>query len=192
MEMYNETNFAQAVTRIHESKHKGVLAITGGGTGAIDELLKRGGGSATLLKAVVPYSFESWQEFLGKVPEKTVTVDAARQLAVTAFHNARKLDTKSEMHFGIGSTGALAKASNEREGRKHHLHIAFQSETYCAAVSLTFMLETGLNKKQLLPRRLFFSFRNAWHLRIAGLCMRNTLHSNICSKCLCLKAFLNY
>ena len=51
-----EVDAATLVARIHAAPIRLVLAITGGGSRAIAELLEVPGGSRTLLEAVVPYS----------------------------------------------------------------------------------------------------------------------------------------
>ena len=47
-----------------------VLALTGGGSRAIAELLEVPGGSRTLLEALVPYSEASIANLLGSRPEQ--------------------------------------------------------------------------------------------------------------------------
>jgi len=117
------------IAKIHASGHKAVLAITGGGTGAINRLLERGGGSAFLLEAIVPYSQESLAGFIGHAPEKYVSDLTARQLAMAAYIKAGKL-TKEKV-VGFGATCSLAK-TNERENRKHVVYLAYQTrDTTC-------------------------------------------------------------
>lgn len=125
--MVNDTE--KIVDVINSSPYMGVIAITGGGTGAIGKLLRKGGGSATLLEAVVPYSMEAWNAFIGKRPERAVPEVAARQLAMTAYLKARSLRPGPNL-FGLGATSALVK-NDEREGRKHHSYIAVQTDTLC-------------------------------------------------------------
>jgi hypothetical protein len=117
------------LAKIHQSGYKAILAITGGGTGAINGLLEHGGGSAFLLEAIVPYGEESLTNFLGHKPEKFVSDLTARQLAMAAYIKAGKL-TKEKV-VGLGATCSLAK-TDEREGRKHVVHLAYQTrDTTC-------------------------------------------------------------
>lgn len=117
------------ITKIHQSGYKAVLAITGGGTGAINSLLEHGGGSAFLLEAIVPYGQESLAGFIGHVPEKYVSDLTARQLAMAAYIKAGKL-TKEKV-VGFGATCSLAK-TDERENRKHVVYLAYQTrDTTC-------------------------------------------------------------
>jgi hypothetical protein len=57
---------------IHATPTKAVLYITGGGTDVLPLLLNRGGGSATLLSARVPYANEETIELLGGTPVSCV------------------------------------------------------------------------------------------------------------------------
>lgn len=125
------------VEQIHSSQYMGVIAVTGGGTGIIDELLRRGGGSATLLEAIVPYSMKAWAKFLRGAPDRATAEYSARQLAVAAFQRALQYsDVMYEPNrFGFGITASLAKNGPERPGRSHHVHLSFQSEHRCDVVS---------------------------------------------------------
>ena len=62
---------AQSIIRqIHAANSQMVIAITGGGSEAIGQLLSVPGGSRTLLEAIVPYSSQSLEEFLHARPEQ--------------------------------------------------------------------------------------------------------------------------
>ena len=65
-----------------------VLAITGGGSGAIADLLEVPGGSRTVLEAVVPYSAAALVEFLRGKPEQFCSARTARAMAMAAFQRA--------------------------------------------------------------------------------------------------------
>lgn len=123
------TEIPSLVKDINTSGWQGVLAITGGGAGAIHDLLKRGGGSAMLLEAIVPYSNASFIDFVKGKPDKFVSEHAARQLAMAAYLRARKLEgTGNTPVFGIGATAALAKNGPERKEREHKVSIAYQTQ----------------------------------------------------------------
>jgi nicotinamide mononucleotide (NMN) deamidase PncC len=66
---------------MHGSGRQAVLAITGGGTGAIAELLRVPGGSRLLLEALVPYDARSLASFLGGEPEQASSVETAVAMA---------------------------------------------------------------------------------------------------------------
>jgi hypothetical protein len=101
------------------------LAVTGGGTGVIDKMLKYGGGSSTLLDAYVPYDVNRLSEFLGNPPAKCCHMDTARDMAMEAYKRACKGHSKESV-LGVGATCKLRKVVNERQGREHTIHIAIQ------------------------------------------------------------------
>ena len=120
-------DIASIVKGIIESRNKGILAITGGGTGAIFELVKRGGASSFLVGAHVPYAPEEWKEYVGAIPEKYTAPLAARQLAMASYVRTRKLVGDNIPCIGLGASCALAKAGPERKDREHRIAIAFQT-----------------------------------------------------------------
>ena len=70
------------VGRIHAAPVKLVLAITGGGSRAIAELLERPGGSRVLLEAIVPYAADALTDFLQAKPEQFCAARTARLMAM--------------------------------------------------------------------------------------------------------------
>ena len=80
----------ELIRRIHAAPGQLVLAITGGGSQAIGELLSVPGGSQTVLEAVVPYSAISLEAFLHARPEHFCSARTARMMAMAAFERARR------------------------------------------------------------------------------------------------------
>jgi nicotinamide mononucleotide (NMN) deamidase PncC len=78
------------IERLHQQPHQFVIAITGGGTSAISELLAIPGASNTLLESMVPYSQESLKQYLGFDPLQAVSQNTARQMAMRAYLRAKK------------------------------------------------------------------------------------------------------
>ncbi len=120
-----------------------MVAITGGGTAAIHELLQYGNGSSTLLEANVPYSSLSLDSYLDQTPEKYCSSATARAMAMVAYRRAIELLTNNDgtaPHdlIGIGATCTLTKGNQERVGRKHEVHVGLQSidTTYVASLEL--------------------------------------------------------
>ena len=129
------------VARFHAAPVRAVLAITGGGSQAIGQLLEVPGGSRTLLEAVVPYSAAAMEDWLRAKPEHFCSPRTARAMAVAAFERAGKLargcdaggDPKSPSLqaesiaselVGIGCTASLA--SNRPKRGPHRIHVALQ------------------------------------------------------------------
>lgn len=118
-------NIPSLVPKIHASGFKGVIAIAGGGAGAIDELTKYGGASTFLLEAPIIWAQKSFEKYIGRVPEKFVSELAARQLAMVSYQKGLKLEPEGKI-IGVGVTCALAKA-DERIGRDHKVCISTQT-----------------------------------------------------------------
>src|ERR1041385_7204400 len=76
---------------IHASDLRLVLAITGGGSRAIADLLEVPGGSQTLLEAVVPYSAASMRHWLHATPEHYCSNRTARAMAMAGYLRAQSL-----------------------------------------------------------------------------------------------------
>lgn len=124
------------VKSILESNYKFVFAITGGGTIAISEFLKYGGASKNLVSAVVPYSQEAFDRYVGHKPEKYCSPEASRLLAVKAWQNCIEATKTGPMAIGVGVTCSLTKNGSERPGRKHVAYITFHSEQTTKTVNL--------------------------------------------------------
>jgi hypothetical protein len=125
------------VEHIHVSGRQFVLALTGGGSGAIAAMLQVPGASASVLEAVVPYSACAMQEWLGGPVEQYCSEATARVMAMRAFERARELsDADPHTLRGIGATASLA--TNRPKRGAHRIHIAWQSATATAVASCVF------------------------------------------------------
>ncbi|MGH7335244.1 MAG: hypothetical protein ACREKS_21370, partial [Candidatus Rokuibacteriota bacterium] len=69
------------IEHVHASGRRVVLAITGGGSGAIGELLRIPGGSRTLLEAIVPYDSAALAQYLGGAPDQACSEETAVAMA---------------------------------------------------------------------------------------------------------------
>jgi len=127
------------IERIHGSTGQVVLAISGGGSRAVADLLEVPGASRTVLEAVVPYCQAAMIEWLGGRPDQFCATRTARALAMTAFERARQLEPESEGLAGVGCTASLASDRPKRGG--HRIHVALQTQQRTVAWSVT--LEKG-------------------------------------------------
>jgi nicotinamide mononucleotide (NMN) deamidase PncC len=118
----------QEVARaIHDSGRQMVIAVTGGGSGALGALLQTSGASRSILEAVVPYSFAALVDWIGGKPDQACSEATARAMAMAAFMRARELaaDVDVEKLIGIGCTASLATDRPKRGERR--IHVAFQT-----------------------------------------------------------------
>jgi hypothetical protein len=142
----------QLVQRIHDTPVRVVLAVTGGGSGAISDLLDVPGASRTLLEAVVPYSPAAMTEWLGGRPDQFCSEPTARAMAMAAYLRAcRYREQEGDSTAGQGSSGTQATpspypvagvactaslASDRPKRGPHRVHAALQTATATVSRSL--------------------------------------------------------
>jgi len=131
----SDAAWQQLIGALHASGRKAALAITGGGSGAIGELLRVPGGSRLLIEAQVPYDEQALATFLGFAPDQACSADTAAAMAQAAQARAGKLAPAGIEPVGLGATAALV-SDRPRKG-EHRFHIAFANATrvaHCTAV----------------------------------------------------------
>jgi nicotinamide mononucleotide (NMN) deamidase PncC len=120
----------QLISALHASGRKAALAITGGGTGAVGELLRVPGGSRLLIEAQVPYDALALAAFLGFAPEQACSSETAIAMARSVRARAARLVPPGIDLVGLGATAALV-SDRPRKG-EHRFHIAFASSARTA------------------------------------------------------------
>ena len=116
-------NINSLVDQIRIGRTRAALALTGGATGAITALLRRPGGSRTVLDVAIPYAPEAIASYLGFQPQQAVSTSTATALARAAFDRALSFRTDSTIPVvGLGCSAALA-TDRVRKG-PDRLHIA--------------------------------------------------------------------
>src|SRR5438105_2528080 len=119
----SDAAWQQLISQLHASGRKAALAITGGGSGAVGELLRVPGGSRLLIEAQVPYDALALAAFLGFVPAQACSADIAIAMAQSARARAGRLVPAGTHLVGLGATAALV-SDRPRRG-EHRFHIAF-------------------------------------------------------------------
>jgi nicotinic acid mononucleotide adenylyltransferase len=120
----------QLISKLHASGRKAALAITGGGSGAIGELLRVPGGSRLLIEAQVPYDAAALATFLGFAPAQACSADTAIAMASSVRARAARLVPEDTDLVGLGATAALV-SDRPRKG-EHRFHIAFANSARVA------------------------------------------------------------
>ena len=120
----------QLISTLHASGRKAALAITGGGSGAVGELLRVPGGSRLLIEAQVPYDALALATFLGFAPAQACSSDTAIAMAQSARARAARLVPAGADLVGLGATAALV-SDRPRKG-EHRFHIAFANSAAIA------------------------------------------------------------
>jgi len=119
----SDAAWQQLISALHASGRKAALAITGGGSGAVGELLRVPGGSRLLIEAQVPYDGLALATFLGFAPTQACSVDTAIAMARTVRARAARLVPAGVEVVGLGATAALV-SDRPRKG-EHRFHVAF-------------------------------------------------------------------
>ena len=125
----------QLISTVHASGRKAALAITGGGSGAIGELLRVPGGSRLLIEAQVPYDELALAAYLGFAPAQASSADTAIAMARSARARAARLVPADTDLIGLGATAALV-SDRPRKG-EHRFHLAFANSAgiaHCTGV----------------------------------------------------------
>jgi hypothetical protein len=118
----SDAAWQQLISALHASGRKAALAITGGGSGAVGELLRVPGGSRLLIEAQVPYDALALAAFLGFAPAQACSADTAIAMARSARTRAARLVPAGADLVGLGATAALV-SDRPRKG-EHRFHIA--------------------------------------------------------------------
>lgn len=124
----SDAAWRQLISALHRSSRKAALAITGGGSGAVGELLRVPGGSRLLIDAQIPYDERALAAFLGFAPAQACSSDTAIAMAQSARARAARLMPGTGVGVGadlvgLGATAALV-SDRPRKG-EHRFHIAF-------------------------------------------------------------------
>src|SRR5437762_10572160 len=140
----SDAAWQKLISALHASGRKAALAITGGGSGAVGELLRVPGGSRLLIEAQVPYDEQALAACLGFAPAQACSSDTAIAMAQSARARAARLvppetaggtDLVGPDLVGLGATAALV-SDRPRKG-EHRFHIAFANSAgigHCTCV----------------------------------------------------------
>ncbi len=126
----SDVAWQQLISALHASGRKAALAITGGGSGAVGELLRVPGGSRVLIEAQVPYDAMALATFLGFAPAQACSADTAIAMARSARGRAARLAPADTDPVGLGATAALV--SDRPHKGEHRFHIAFANSARIA------------------------------------------------------------
>ena len=131
----SDAAWQQLISSLHASGRKVALAITGGGSGAVGELLRVPGGSRLLIEAQVPYDALALATFLGFAPAQACSADTAMAMAQSVRARVARLVPSGSDLIGLGATAALV-SDRPRKG-EHRFHIAFANSArirHCTGV----------------------------------------------------------
>jgi nicotinamide mononucleotide (NMN) deamidase PncC len=131
--------WADLPAAIHASGRRLLLAVTGGGSGAISRLLETPGASRSIIGAVIPYAQSALADILGAPPEQSCSPATARAMAMAAFRLARRCECDADPHtlIGVGCTASLASDRPKRGARRIHAAVQRADLTEVQSFALT-------------------------------------------------------
>jgi len=132
------TSRSALIQEFHAGPSRLVLAVTGGGSRVIGELLSVPGASRTVLEAVVPYAPQALEDWLRHRPDQFCSRATALSMASVAWSRARRLagpDAQAQECLGVGCTASLV--SDRPKHGDHRCWIAVQSDVETRLLSLT-------------------------------------------------------
>ena len=133
--MASHAEWQHLISRLHASGRKAALAITGGGSGAVAELLRVPGGSRLLIEAQVPYDAQALTAYLGFAPAQACSAQTAMAMAQSARARAATLVAASAELVGLGATAALVSARPHKGEHRYHIACATSAGiAHCTAV----------------------------------------------------------
>ena len=114
-----------------------VVVVTGGGAQALADLLAVPGASRTLLEAVVPYSERALTEFLGMLPQQSVSIESAAALARTAYQRALRLRTEGTGPvIGLSCTATLVTDRPKKGAHRAHIGVCDGGQSWVYSLTL--------------------------------------------------------
>ena len=124
------------IERLHGTRHRAALAVSGAGTQAVAWLLGVSGASRTVLEVVVPYGRLAMRDYLGFEPTQSSAAETARQMARRAYARAGAQREDASPVVGLACAAAIA-TDRPRRG-EHRAFVAAWDAASAAVWSLTF------------------------------------------------------
>jgi nicotinamide mononucleotide (NMN) deamidase PncC len=137
-------NLEQLIRNIHHAPQHLILAVAGGGSGAVAELLEVPGASRTVIEALVPYSDGPMRELLGGVPDSACSEATCRAMAMAALLRAKRYLPNDDLVAGVACTASLA--TDRPKLGPHRAHVAIQ--TVAATISQSLELQKGRRSRK--------------------------------------------
>ena len=134
------------IKKIHKSPYKITFVSSGGGTNAISSLLEVPGASNTIIESYIPYSKESMNIFLKKIPDHYCSLDTCLSMAANAYKKSCEVEAKTKKKHLIGLAITANLATTYTKLGDHKFYIVVQTESYTKYVEC--FLEKGSRTRQ--------------------------------------------
>ena len=132
----NHPKWNQLIACIHASDWQAVVAVAGGGSGAISQLLTVPGASRTLLEAIVPYAQTALDGWLGGPMKQACCEQTARAMAMAAWSRGRQLAPDADPCRLVGLGGTASLATDRPKRGPHRIHVAAQTAKVTRSITL--------------------------------------------------------
>src|SRR5262249_11347173 len=149
------------IADVHASGRQAVLAITGGGTGAIAHVLRVPGGSRFLLEAVVPYDERALADFLGAPPDHACSEETAVAMAAPARRRAATIPHAGASTLGPGATASLSADRPKKGDHRCHIAVATDAGTHVTSIVLEKGRRDRAAEEDLASRAIVLSLARA-------------------------------
>ena len=125
------------IQALHACPWQGVLHVTGGGSGLLQQLLTAPGASASVLEATIPYSAPALEGLIGRV-DSASDPRVAGGLGMKALTRAAELQGTGDADhlFGFGLTAALSTNRERRGENRAHMSVQTRLSTHRLSVHL--------------------------------------------------------
>lgn len=142
--MLTKIDLSSLIPQVYGSEAKAVFVVTGAGSSAIQRLLSVAGASGTVLEAVIPYSAQALQEYVGWLPKKFVSETTAASLSAAAYARGLGYQAGSPEHLlAVASTATIA--TNRVKKGDHHAVVSVRNPDRNTIYSLS--IKKGLRDR---------------------------------------------
>ncbi len=142
------------IESLHGSGWNYVLAVTGGGAGLADWLLRVPGASRGVLEVLVPYHEEALCQFLGHRPESFCSAGTARQMARRALERACWLVPSGRRLAGVACTASLRSDRPKRGPHRFHVALCLPGILDSWSLTLTKEARSRAEEEEVVDRVL--------------------------------------
>ena len=142
------------IKKIHATRHKAVVAVSGAGTQAVAWLLGVAGASRTVLEALVPYGRESMNSFLGFEPEQSASAQTAKDMARAAYKKAKSQLEDDSPPVGLACAATIATDRPKRGDHRAYVAACDEHANTLYSLNLHKGLRDRAREEELVSRLL--------------------------------------
>ena len=157
------------IKKIHQSDYKFCISLSGGGTNLASSLLSVPGASNSILEVFVPYSRESIQIFLNKIPDHYCSLETTLNMASMSFKKTQELTKenhdKDVKIFGIGITASLKTIDKKKGGHRFYIVSHNAEQTTLISCNLQNNMRSRIEEEELLSEMILKLIANNCNIK---------------------------